>query len=140
MKLTFHQYKIPKLIEVFTRCGKHEKYRKLGFIQPNDNTQSNFLQREIKTVFFEFPCTFVKLIIHQNYKNQLNLFDQVALAELAFEGSCLPASELKKFEVNILEDLDTSEDQDVTITETEKPSSVMEKEKKSQTFESTLYP
>lgn len=45
MKIVFHQYKIPKMIEVFIRSGKQEKYRKLGLIQPNDNSQSNYLQK-----------------------------------------------------------------------------------------------
>ena len=45
MRIMFHQYKIPKFVEVFMKCSKHEKYRKLGMIQPNDNAQSNYLQK-----------------------------------------------------------------------------------------------
>jgi hypothetical protein len=42
MHLLFHQYKIPKLIEVYVKLGAAEKYRKIGYITPNDNLQSSF--------------------------------------------------------------------------------------------------
>lgn len=137
MKIAFHQYKIPKMVEVFVRCGKHEKYRKLGYFQPNDNSQSNYLHKEIKTVFFEFPCTFIRLVLHQNYKNELNLFDQVALSEIIFEGECLPSSALKHLETNnLLDDLETSEDEDESqpVSEIDKSVAFQEREKRSLSF------
>jgi hypothetical protein len=112
MKIMFHQYKIPRLIEVFVKCCKHEKYKKLGFVQPSDNKQSNYIQKEIKTVLFEFPCTFVKLVFHPNYQNELNLFSQVALASLTFEGELCPSSELTNVSGNILDSFETSSEEE----------------------------
>jgi hypothetical protein len=42
MHILFHQYKIPKLMEVFVKLGAHANYRKLGHVIPNDNSQSSF--------------------------------------------------------------------------------------------------
>ena len=42
LHVLFHQYKIPKLIEVFVKLGSRENYRKLGYVIPNDNSQSSF--------------------------------------------------------------------------------------------------
>ena len=38
--MLFHQYKIPKLIEVFVKLGGKANYRKLGHVIPGDNRQS----------------------------------------------------------------------------------------------------
>jgi len=42
LHLLFHQYKIPKLIEVFVKLGARANYRKLGHVMPNDNSQSDY--------------------------------------------------------------------------------------------------
>jgi len=42
LHLLFHQYKIPKLIEVFVKLGATANYRKLGHVMPNDNSQSDY--------------------------------------------------------------------------------------------------
>ena len=53
---------------------------------PSENSQSDYLHKEIKTIYFEFPCSFVKLILHQNFKNEMNLFDQVGICDVAVQG------------------------------------------------------
>lgn len=45
MHLLFHHYKIPKIVEVFVKLGSRNKYRKLGYVTPNDNTQSSFREK-----------------------------------------------------------------------------------------------
>ena len=52
LQLTFHPYKIPSKLEIFVKATKKQKYQKLGFVVPNDNVQSNFLEKEKKTLFF----------------------------------------------------------------------------------------
>lgn len=129
------------MIEVFIKCGRHEKYRKLGYIQPNDNVQSQFVQKQLMTVRFEFPCTFVKLIFHQNYANSKNIFSQVALSDLLFEGELLPTSQYKNLEINVLDSLDTSSDDGDPETSTEKELSEVKTQKKpSALFTSVLFP
>ena len=43
--ILFHQYKIPKLIEVFVKLGSRADYRKLGHLIPTDNSQSSFEEK-----------------------------------------------------------------------------------------------
>lgn len=40
LTLVFHQYKIPSHIELFIKAVRSEKWRKLGFVRPSDNSQS----------------------------------------------------------------------------------------------------
>lgn len=94
MHMLFHQYKIPQLVEVFVKLGSHEKYRKLGYVSPSSNSQSNFEEKEEKTLYFEFACTHLRLVLHQHHPNQRNLFGQVALDDLRVDGEVLTSSEL----------------------------------------------
>ena len=64
LHMLFHQYKIPKLIEVFVKLGGRSHYRKLGHITPSDNSQSSFEEKEEKTLYFEFSCTHIRFVIH----------------------------------------------------------------------------
>lgn len=98
------------MVEIFIKCAKNEQYRKLGYVQPSDNSQSDYLDRQIKTIFFEFPLCIVKLVFHQNYKNEMNLFDQVALCDLTFEGEILSASQFNDVQFSVVDSLDTEDE------------------------------
>lgn len=74
--------------------------------------QSNFLEKEMKTMFFQYPCTFIKIILHKNYRNNRNLFDQVAIWDLKVQGECLPASELAGLDYDFLEGLESDEEEE----------------------------
>ncbi len=38
---------------------------------------------------FEFSCTHIRLVIHENYKNDMNIFNQVAIEDLIVIGEIL---------------------------------------------------
>ena len=58
-------------------------------------------------MYFEFPCNHVKLVLYQNYKNQMNLFDQVAIDGIVCTGEVMNLSETKNLD---LQEVDTSDD------------------------------
>jgi len=69
LTLVFHQYKIPSHIELFIKAVRSEKWRKLGFIRPSDNSQSGYEEKEQRTVFLEFPCSFLRLVMQRPHTN-----------------------------------------------------------------------
>lgn len=108
LHLLFHNYKIPRLIEVFVKLGARAKYRKLGYVTPNDNVQSSFEEREEKALYFQFSCTHIRLFFHENYKNDRNVFNQVALDDLIVFGEILPYKEIEGID---LAEEESSEDE-----------------------------
>lgn len=94
LNILFHQYKIPRMVEVFVRLGGQEKYRKLGLVHPNDNSQSGYEEKEEKTLYFEFACTHIRFVLHENYKNERNVFNQVAIDDLIVFGEIMTSREL----------------------------------------------
>lgn len=96
------------MVEVFVKLGARGNYRKLGFVMPNDNAQSSFEEREEKTLYVEFACTHVRLVLHENYKNDRNVFNQVALEDLTVYGELLSHKEMEG--LDLTQD-DSSEDE-----------------------------
>lgn len=64
-------------------------------MSPNDNSQSSFEEHEEKTLYFEFSCTHIRLVLHENHRNDMNIFNQVALNELTVQGEILSAQEVQ---------------------------------------------
>lgn len=81
-------------MEVFVKLGGNEKYRKLGLLYPNDNSQSSFEEKEEKTLYFEFACTHIRFVLYENHKNERNIFNQVALEDLIVFGEILTSREI----------------------------------------------
>ena len=46
LHVLLHQYKIPRLMEVFIKLGARSNYRRVGHVIPVDNTQSSFEEKE----------------------------------------------------------------------------------------------
>ena len=72
-------------------------FRRLGHFSLDSNEQSGFQSRELKTVHLGVTCQFFKLVLHKNYDNNYNLFNQVGLVKLQFVGRYLG-----DYEVNAL--------------------------------------
>lgn len=53
------------------------KYKKLGYLSLDSNERTNFQARELKSVYIDAPCLFLKLLMHKNHQNKYNLFNQV---------------------------------------------------------------
>ncbi|KAG0724929.1 Centrosomal protein [Chionoecetes opilio] len=51
----------------------------LGHLKLSDNTHSNFKARELKSVSLQSTAVYLKLTLHKNHVNKLNLYNQVGL-------------------------------------------------------------
>lgn len=60
------------------------EFEKLGYIQFAENSQNNYSARELKTVHTNTDAQLIKFIVHNNYPNNYNLFNQVGIISLSF--------------------------------------------------------
>ena len=79
-----HQFKIASKIEIFTYMphfnNENEagiQFRKMGFLKFDSNEKNRFSSRELKSVFMELPCLYMKMRIFDNHPNKFNVFNQV---------------------------------------------------------------
>jgi len=99
-----HQYKIPKIIEVLTYSpqggtvessqllsdpNEHMFFKKAGHFTLDDNSSSGFKARELKTVYIDVNCQYVKLSLQKSYPNEKNIFNQAAIVSLKCMGQPL---------------------------------------------------
>lgn len=57
------------------------------YLSLDPNARSNWKARELKSVFVETRCQFLKLVIHQPHINAINLFNQVGVMAVNILGS-----------------------------------------------------
>lgn len=53
----------------------------------DNNQRSNFKAREFRKVYVESNCLYLKIILHKNYVNKFNVFNQVSIMSLEFLGN-----------------------------------------------------
>nr|CAD7423266.1 unnamed protein product [Timema monikensis] len=92
-----HQYLIPEKLELWSSNPRAdecdvtvEQFEYLGFITLSDNQSTGFKSRELKSVTVP-SCTakYLKLRLHENHKNSLNVYNQVGLIALNVLGQPL---------------------------------------------------
>lgn len=82
-----HHYKITSKIEILILTQKNtKKFKKIGYLSLDSNEKSNFQARELKSVYVDYECIKIKIILHRCYVNQLNTFCQVGLIALNILG------------------------------------------------------
>ena len=105
INILINESKIPKKIEIINciPVGKRNKvlingdkkvklvpsdfmYENIGFINFSSNAENNFKSRELRKVYININSEYLKLKIHQNYNNNLNMFCQVGIVALSFYG------------------------------------------------------
>lgn len=59
----------------------------MGYLSLDSNERSNFQARELKTVYIDYVGKFIRLIIHDNYINKQNLYNQVGIVAVNFLGN-----------------------------------------------------
>ncbi|KAI8827933.1 hypothetical protein BJ741DRAFT_627873 [Chytriomyces cf. hyalinus JEL632] len=62
------------------------RFARLGFVSLGENAGSNFKAREFKSVHVDEMGTHLKVVLHKNHINSLNLYNQVGLASLQLLG------------------------------------------------------
>lgn len=53
----------------------------------DNNSKTNYKAREFRKVYVETYCYYLKLVLHKNYVNKFNIFNQVSIINLDFIGS-----------------------------------------------------
>ncbi|CAI2387715.1 unnamed protein product [Moneuplotes crassus] len=81
-----HEYKIPSEIELVAITKGGEKSMRLGSFKLQDNHSTQYRSRELKSVYVEVDCKYLKLILYKAHANTKNLFSQVALMSLTVYG------------------------------------------------------
>ena len=98
-----HENKIPTKLELYTAVGDYKsnlslndtKFKKLGYLSLDTNEKSGFTLRELKTVYIEAPCVYLRIIFEKCHVNKFNFFNQVGLIAIAAFGEPLTQSPIK---------------------------------------------
>jgi hypothetical protein len=53
----------------------------------DNNTKTNYKARELRKIYLESPCLYMKLVLHKNFSNKFNIFNQVSIINLEFFGN-----------------------------------------------------
>ena len=86
MQFLSHHYRIASKIEILTYLpeiwdptsnNNNIKFRKLGYLTFDKNETTNYKARELKSIFLDAPCSYIKFILHKNHPNRFNVFNQV---------------------------------------------------------------
>ena len=101
LQLLCHQSKVPSKIELYAYLpdmtspieNNEFRYKKLGYIALDTNERSGYQARELKSVFLDNPCLYMKLLFHKCHINKYNLFNQVSLIALSIFGDFLVMNE-----------------------------------------------
>lgn len=67
----------------------YQPLKTASFLTLKSNAESNFMARELKTVHIANDATFVKLVLHQCYMNERNLYSQVGVMAVNLCGEPL---------------------------------------------------
>lgn len=96
INLLLHHNKIPNKIDIYhffpkTYTDLFEDYNtltydKLGYVIPDTNAKTEYNARELKKVFINDNCLYLKLVFHKNYSNIHNYFNQVGLIHIECFG------------------------------------------------------
>jgi centrosomal protein CEP104 len=62
------------------------KFKKIGFLQLDSNEKSNYQARELKSVYIDYQCQKMKIVLHRCFTNVHNIFSQVGLIAINVLG------------------------------------------------------
>ena len=133
INILINECKIPKMIEIINCIPIGEKnkfiinnnniskiipskfmYENIGFIKLSTNVESNYKARELRKIYININTEYLKLKIHNNYPNTLNMFCQVGIVSLNFLGT---KKEIKKKEKNIISQNNNNENNNNNIND-----------------------
>ena len=85
IQILSHQFKITKKVDVYaympdfnySLAYSNVKFQKIGFLTLDSNERSNFQARELKSIYLDCPCLYIKFSCMHNSQNKFNLFNQV---------------------------------------------------------------
>ena len=97
INIIINETKIPTAIQ-FINCIELEKnvsnnknkyrYENIGYIELSSNVETNYKSREFRKILLNINNTNrIKILIHENYKNSFNKYNQVGIVLLEFYGN-----------------------------------------------------
>ena len=98
INLVSHEKKISEKISFFSFCPQKDiaitnlrniNFENIGFINLNQNFASNYQVRELKKIFINIKCLYLKIELEKNYINDYNPYHQVGLISIDFYGTKL---------------------------------------------------
>ena len=88
-----HQAKISSKIELFAALPSNKsqslvdlEYKKLGYLALDPNEKSGYQSRELKTVYLDNVCMYLKIVLNKCYLNKFNVFNQVGIIAIGIFG------------------------------------------------------
>jgi len=90
VQILSHQSKIASKVEIFIGQGasyETAQFKRLGYLSLDSNERSQYQARELKTVYIDYAGKYMRLIVHRNYVNKQNLFNQVGIVAINLLGS-----------------------------------------------------
>ena len=116
INIIFHEYKIPSKVDFYYFFPKTFTefnldiddliFEKIGYIIPNINKKSNNQAREFKQVFINENVYYLKLVLHENYPNLKNVFNQVGIVNIQCFGIDFTANNINGLYPNIRQPMD----------------------------------
>jgi centrosomal protein CEP104 len=105
-----HQCKIASKVELYTAYPDLKspvpnlelKFKKLGYLSLDPNERSGYQSRELKTVYVECPCLYLKIVFQKCHINKYNLFNQVGLIAIGCFGDAISKDKENKGDPNQL--------------------------------------
>ncbi|KAI3387338.1 hypothetical protein SNEBB_003860 [Seison nebaliae] len=93
IQILSHQYLISSKIEVFVgdsttqiETAKTARYSRLGYVELSSNQRTNYEARELKSIHMHSTGFMIKLVIHKNYSNRYNVYNQVGVVAISILG------------------------------------------------------
>ena len=130
VNILINESKIPKKIELINciPIGKKNKflinidkninlipsefmYENIGFINFSSNAENKYKLRELRKIYINVNTEYLKIKIHQNHNNNLNVFCQVGIVALNFYGQKRD-KKLKKRKISPLKEKNISNNSD----------------------------
>lgn len=93
IQLFSHQSKIATTIDLYVGSNAGggddavpDNMRRLGYLSLDNNQRSNYMARELKSVYINAQGQFLKLVIQNCHINNVNMFEQVGLIAINVVG------------------------------------------------------
>ena len=90
VQILSHQSKIATKVEIFIGQGNSynsAQFKRLGYLSLDSNERSQYQARELKTVYIDNPGRYIRLVVHRNFVNKQNLFNQVGIVAVNLLGA-----------------------------------------------------
>ena len=105
-----HHFKIPKRLEFHIGQAEQDpahpddpfnetpniEFKKLGYVQMQDNSDNNFKVRELKSIHVDAEGTHLKILIHKCHINSLNLYNQTGIIAINVLGQVIDSDFIVK--------------------------------------------